>query len=375
MNCNWVRERLSNYVDGMLDECSLEKVESHVHECESCKAELALLKKMLATMSTVADVEPPVTLRAAIKDAVSSAAREECERVEMLLSEYVDGALPDADRSLVEKHLTACLDCSYQLAAMTNALELARSVEQVEPPANLRERILVAIETAVNRGALGRALDHAGAMFRPAPARWAAAGLATAAIAAAIIVPFRGNVSQPPLAKNPVPVTVREQTPNPAVVAQKPTAPAAPLVAQVEHPRHATRLAIARNIARPTAKQAARIASKPVVVARVLGANTKIGGTEALAAKSEKADQPVTTAKSGEAIAEQVRETVAKINTEIAAEKKAEAAKEEPKVITIAVVRRKPTDQIFTFEDLKEQLAKQRKPEQKSSVTIIGSKF
>jgi len=376
MNCNWVREKLSNYVDRMLDERSLEAVESHIHECESCKAELALLKKMLATMTNVGELEPPRGLRTAIKNAVSSAAREECERVEMLLSEYIDGTLHDAERSLVEKHLAVCLDCSYQFAALTNAVGIGQSIEQSDLIPNLRGRTLAA-ETSVARGLLGRTFDRVGEFLKPASVRWATAGIAAVAIAAAIVMPFTfgGKTPEPLTAKNPVKVDVRETASRPpSAIAKTPVSPVDRATAQTERP--VTRIASAAKArgegvqSTPKTKGNYKVIAKlPTAVGKPISSSVPPKPDESASAGAKLAPQ-----KSQEVIAEQVKETVAKINTEIATEI-AKGQKEEPKILKIAVVRQKPTDQVFTFEDLKTQIAKQRKIEQKSSVTIIGSKF
>lgn len=370
MNCNWVRERLSSYVDGMLDERSLETIESHIHECASCRAELELLRKMLATVSDVEDVEPPTALRASIKEAVNSVAREECERVEMLLSEYLDGSLCDADRCLVDKHLAACLDCSYQLAALANTLELARSVEQVEPPANLRERILTAIESLMNRGITRRALGRVGEWLAPAPAKWAAVGIAAAAIAALVTLP-QWQTKPVPVAKKPVsaPLHVRERAPQPApIVAQRPTAaqPAADEASpasRIERPARPRLTVTGRPAPNKMAAAHSPAKKKPLAVAKASEA----------AAPTELASKPAAT-EPADIIAEQVKETVAKVNTEIAAEK-AKPKPADEKILKIAVARREPTDQLISMPELKEELAKQKKVEQKSSVTIIGTKF
>ncbi len=67
----------------------------------------------------------------------------EHERYTEDLAPYMLGALPPLDAEALEKHLLACGDCQRDLAELrTGAEALARSVEQLEPPPELRERVL-----------------------------------------------------------------------------------------------------------------------------------------------------------------------------------------------------------------------------------------
>ena len=84
---------------------------------------------------------------------------------------YVLGALAPLEVEAFEKHLRGCPDCQRELAELRPGAEvLSRSVEQIEPPASLRARVLeqVAAETSA---AEATAAPHAPARYRPgAPA-------------------------------------------------------------------------------------------------------------------------------------------------------------------------------------------------------------
>lgn len=48
MNCDWVSEKLDDYVDGELSAPDFEAVRLHVEGCESCRAQLHSLRSLLA---------------------------------------------------------------------------------------------------------------------------------------------------------------------------------------------------------------------------------------------------------------------------------------------------------------------------------------
>ena len=64
-----------------------------------------------------------------------------CDKIEDLLTAYADGELGPVERAAVERHLDACPDCAALLASLrTTDASLSRFPE-VEPPADLRERL------------------------------------------------------------------------------------------------------------------------------------------------------------------------------------------------------------------------------------------
>ena len=65
------------------------------------------------------------------------------ERYEEDLAPYLLGALTPVEAQELEQHLRGCPSCREQLGRLRIGAEaLARSVESIEPPASLRERIL-----------------------------------------------------------------------------------------------------------------------------------------------------------------------------------------------------------------------------------------
>ena len=75
---------------------------------------------------------------------------ETCRQVEKLLFAYVDGALPEADRAFVEKHLEACLPCMGRASweRLAKALVHDRKKDAAAMPESLRRRVLDSLEAA-----------------------------------------------------------------------------------------------------------------------------------------------------------------------------------------------------------------------------------
>ena len=59
MGCEEIKERLSEYVDDLLDEESKVKVEEHLLTCHGCRQELSSLKALVHELGSLKPVEPP----------------------------------------------------------------------------------------------------------------------------------------------------------------------------------------------------------------------------------------------------------------------------------------------------------------------------
>jgi len=59
MNCNEIKDMLSLYIDGELDEKEKKAVEEHVEVCESCRSELEQYQKIINMLQSLIEVEPP----------------------------------------------------------------------------------------------------------------------------------------------------------------------------------------------------------------------------------------------------------------------------------------------------------------------------
>ena len=65
-----------------------------------------------------------------------------CAELELLICDYVDGALAPAERALVERHLAECPACAELAADSAAAVEFMERAAEVEPPPELMTRLL-----------------------------------------------------------------------------------------------------------------------------------------------------------------------------------------------------------------------------------------
>ncbi len=142
MKCSEIRDQLGFYLDGMLSEQTLEEVEDHLAGCAECRQEARHLKAMLQAMDADEN-EPPESLRNAIKKAARGA--EVCSQVFPLLSRFIDADLTPKENTLVTVHISECEACAEELDELRAIAQAPGLVEPVEPPANLRVRITLAL--------------------------------------------------------------------------------------------------------------------------------------------------------------------------------------------------------------------------------------
>lgn len=65
----------------------------------------------------------------------------ECERIEKLLSEYIDDLLDLQTKTFVESHLQSCAQCSKSLEELKNIVQELRKLEPVPPPADFTANV------------------------------------------------------------------------------------------------------------------------------------------------------------------------------------------------------------------------------------------
>lgn len=72
-----------------------------------------------------------------------------CADIEKRLSAYIENDIPSNERLMVEEHLKSCPQCSKSLADLRKAIERVKSVEKMEPPAWLTQKIMTKIKEEV----------------------------------------------------------------------------------------------------------------------------------------------------------------------------------------------------------------------------------
>jgi hypothetical protein len=66
MNCEWVRDNISAYIDGELTGSQKEMIDSHLSGCPECRAEFYRISMAWDTLKLWEDKQPPVYLKEAI---------------------------------------------------------------------------------------------------------------------------------------------------------------------------------------------------------------------------------------------------------------------------------------------------------------------
>lgn len=61
-----------------------------------------------------------------------------------MVSDYLDGTLPERDRLLVERHLEACPPCVYYLDQIRGVIEVSATLRSNHLDADMREHLLAA---------------------------------------------------------------------------------------------------------------------------------------------------------------------------------------------------------------------------------------
>jgi anti-sigma factor RsiW len=75
-----------------------------------------------------------------------------CREMVELVSDYLEGALPDPDRALFEQHLVLCDGCTAYLDQMRRTVALIGRLREDSLAAPVRDRLLVAFRAWKRRG-------------------------------------------------------------------------------------------------------------------------------------------------------------------------------------------------------------------------------
>jgi anti-sigma factor RsiW len=69
------------------------------------------------------------------------------EEIRHKLSELIDGAVTSGEKSAMEQHLKTCTECSDALAELRKTIEHIHSIEEVESPAWMTQKIMAKVRT------------------------------------------------------------------------------------------------------------------------------------------------------------------------------------------------------------------------------------
>jgi len=72
-----------------------------------------------------------------------------CHDIQQKLSAYAEGIVPHEEKILIEEHLKSCPKCNESLASLRKTIDYVHSLEDVEPPAWLTQKVMAIIKAEV----------------------------------------------------------------------------------------------------------------------------------------------------------------------------------------------------------------------------------
>ena len=94
------------------------------------------------------------------------------QQAQSAFSDYVDGTLEARDRSELEQHLAACIQCRTELTAFRRAVGALGKLKEPAPPS-----FLPAIQQQINRRSRGRFFRPRWKLFGRIPFEWVSAAM------------------------------------------------------------------------------------------------------------------------------------------------------------------------------------------------------
>ena len=154
MLCADFENRLSDYLDGLLDAETHRLFAGHALRCPVCHETLSLVKNAVQACHT-ADVPPPsAELEARILNSTVPETAMSCAEFEQFLTDYLDGFLPASLFHRWERHAALCEQCTELPGQVVRTIGACYTYKGAElsVPEGLNKRILEATTgTAVTR--------------------------------------------------------------------------------------------------------------------------------------------------------------------------------------------------------------------------------
>jgi len=85
---------------------------------------------------------------------------KECNKIQPMLSEYIDGVLPEADSSRVRSHLEECTGCMEMYKSMREIIVYINDMDEVDPPEGFLDRVNKRLENESSFGRIIRGIFH-----------------------------------------------------------------------------------------------------------------------------------------------------------------------------------------------------------------------
>ena len=109
--CEWIRELISDYAAGRLNDDEIELADLHFADCNECRDELDLVQLVFSSRAM-----GPEGLADKIKTAIRNGTnRTKCEWIRELIPDYAAGRLNDDEIELADLHFADCNECRDEL--------------------------------------------------------------------------------------------------------------------------------------------------------------------------------------------------------------------------------------------------------------------
>jgi hypothetical protein len=146
MLCNDFEDRLTDYLDGVLEPNVHKMFAEHALRCPVCHETLSEVKNAMAACQNAGALEAPKDLEARILLNTMPETAMTCEDFEEFLTDYLDGFLPASLYHRWERHAVLCDRCTELPGEVVRAIGTCYIYvgEEKPLPAGLHERILLA---------------------------------------------------------------------------------------------------------------------------------------------------------------------------------------------------------------------------------------
>lgn len=146
MLCNDFENRLTDYLDGMLEPDVHRTFAEHALRCPVCHETLTEVKNAMQACRAANNLEPPRELEARILLNTMPETAMTCDDFEEFLTDYLDGFLPASLYHRWERHAVLCERCTELPGEVVRAIGTCYIylTEEKPIPVGLNERILQA---------------------------------------------------------------------------------------------------------------------------------------------------------------------------------------------------------------------------------------
>ena len=146
MLCNDFEDRLTDYLDGVLEPDVHKTFAEHALRCPVCHDTLSEVKNTMQACQAANGLEVPRELEARIILSTMPETAMSCEDFEEFLTDYLDGFLPASLYHRWERHAVLCARCTELPGEVVRAIGTCYIYigEEKPLPAGLNERILLA---------------------------------------------------------------------------------------------------------------------------------------------------------------------------------------------------------------------------------------